>query len=115
WCLANGRTSSRADGGSPTARQPGPAWSRRARESGAAVAEEVADEGPPLLGPLDERQMPGRDLGVARPGDGVGELPVVVRGDELVERGGDDEGRHGDRGEVGPYVGVVDEQVEVIR
>lgn len=40
--------------------------------------EEVADKGAPLPGLLDERQMPGCDLGVTRPGNAVGKLPVVV-------------------------------------
>jgi len=36
-------------------------------------------------------------------------------GHELIERGGDDEGRHGRYAEIGADVDVVDERVEVIR
>ena len=101
---------------SVSTRQVGKTAARRERgpPSGAAVTEEVADEDGPFLWLFDEGKMPGRDLGIARPGDGIGKLPVVVWRDELIERSGDDEGRHGERGEVSPDVDVV-EQVEVLR
>jgi hypothetical protein len=64
---------------SVSTRQVGKTAARRERgpPSGAAVAEEVADEDGPFLW-LDEGEMPGCDLGIARPGDGIGKLPVVA-------------------------------------